>query len=205
MTRKQVLIGAMGAALATGCSEALTSVSSTGTGRPDAATTHANAPAIDVSGEWVWSRELSLIFPVWVAQGVFGIEPEGPSTSARCTGSGTMTLVQNGSSFSGVSQNTEGQCVTRGGQVFPGVAPDLPQPVEDGVIRGRSLNLHLIAAGGSLDCTSHAVVTELDGGTATALRGGGPCIIPGHPKSAVPLDPPPGGTQTILSWTAERP
>lgn len=40
-------------------------------GRPDAANTHANAPAIDVSGEWGWSRKLSLIFQTirtWTAE-----------------------------------------------------------------------------------------------------------------------------------------
>ena len=168
-----------------------------------AASVALSAGVIDISGEWVWSQELVLILPAWAAEQFFGIQPEGATTHSRCTGSGTMMLVQTGDSFSGSSQSTAGQCVTRGGQVFAGVGAGIPQPIVDGKIQGRSLAFHRLGAGGSVDCLYHAVIS-LTGSLATELAGGGPCVVPGHPKSTVPLDPPPGGTQTVLSWTAVR-
>jgi hypothetical protein len=165
---------------------------------------HAGA-TIDVSGEWLWSREEMLSFPAWVAEDIFGIEPEGPTTHARCTGTGTLTLEQVGGTFSGVGQGTDGECITSGGQVFSGAAPGAPRPVFDGKIHGRSLEWQELSAGGSVACSMHAVISEFDGTTAVALSGGGPCVVPGHPQSMIPLDPPPGGHQTVLSWSATRP
>jgi hypothetical protein len=177
---------------------------SSGRGSLAAGLTSAGSGA-DVAGDWQWSQELVLILPAWAAQGIFGIQPEGPTTYSRCSATGAMTLSQTGSTFTGTSQATSGQCVTKGGQIFLGVAPAQPQPIVGGMIRGRSLQMHRIGAGGSVDCTSHGVITEVQDGEATALKGGGPCIVPGHPKSNVPLDPPPGGVQTVLTWTAVRP
>jgi hypothetical protein len=165
---------------------------------------HAGA-AIDVSGDWLWSSEEKLSFPVWVAQGIFGIDPEGPTTQARCTATGTMTLEQVDRIFSGVSVRTGGECVTPGGQVFSGVTGGASEPGFDGEINGRNLSWQEFVAAGMVACSMRAVISAFDGTTAIELSGGGPCIVPGHPKSVIPLDPPPGGHQTILSWSATRP
>lgn len=190
---------AIGIALIAGCSE--TEITEASPDRSPLMSAHGGA-SIDISGDWLWSREEHLIFPAWVAELIFGIQPEGPTTSARCSGSGTMSLVQTGNTFSGVATSEGGQCTTRGGQVFAGVAPN--EPIVDGQIRGKSVRFHLIGAGGSVDCAMHAVISEIQAGTASALTGGGHCIVPGHPKSPIPLDPPPGGVQNEASFTANR-
>ncbi|HSJ30535.1 MAG TPA: hypothetical protein VK933_03815, partial [Longimicrobiales bacterium] len=163
---------------------------------------HGADAAIDVSGEWLWSDRERLILPEWAATLVFGIQPEGPRTSAICEGSGTMTLVQEGAVVSGEWVRTSQQCVTRGGQVFDS-APFLPAPLVNGEVRGRNLVIQF-GGGNAVDCTFRASIT-VNGQAATALSGGGTCIVPGHPKSNVPLDPPPGGVDKILSFSAVRP
>jgi hypothetical protein len=165
---------------------------------------HANTPAsADVGGDWRWSVELALSFPDWVAAGVFGIQPEGPITTARCAMTGTMTLIQDDDTFTGTSLITGGGCLTRGGQAFMGIVA--PEAIVDGRITGRSLGWRQVVAGGLVACRLHAVIADEQAGLATVLDGGGPCIVPGHPKLDDPFDPPPGGTQSILSWTAVRP
>lgn len=165
---------------------------------------HAGA-VIDVSGDWLWTQEEKLSFPAWVARDIFGIDPEGPTTQARCTVTGTMTLEQVDDAFSGVSVRTGGECSTSGGQVFSGSESGGPRPGFDGQIHGRNMAWQELAAGGTVACSMRAVISAIDGTTAIELRGGGPCVVPGHPKSVIPLDPPPGGHQTVLSWRATRP
>ncbi len=160
------------------------------------------AASADVDGDWLWTVELALSVPDYVAAGVFGIQPEGPMTRARCAFTGTMTLAQAADAFTGSALITAGECVTRGGQTFVGIVA--PEVIEDGRIRGHSLEWRQLVAGGLVACSIHAVITEELAGTATVLEGAGPCFVPGHPRLNDPFDPPPGGTQTILSWTAVR-
>jgi hypothetical protein len=49
------------------------------------------------------------------------------------------------------------------------------------------------------------VVSASVGGVATILKGTGRTVVPGHPHSPVPLDPPPAGTSTMIAWEAIRP
>ena len=161
------------------------------------------ATTVDVSGDWIWSREDHLTFPVFAAQFVFGIAPEGPTTSARCENSGTMTLVQGGTTLSGTLQKIEHRCVTKGGQVFQDPAAFVPKTITGGV-RGR--NVELLVDGVNVDCRHSTVASDLEGNYPSTLEGGGPCIVPGHPKSTseCQLDPPPGGTSKALTFSAER-
>lgn len=157
----------------------------------------------DVSGSWNWSRVEQLTFPAWVATDIIGIQPEGPTTVARCQGSGTMSLIQADASFTGTFVQTAQECTTQGGQAFQDPAAFVPVAIDEGRIRGQSIGLLL--DGVVVDCLYHAVISEVQAGVALALAGVGRCIVPGHPKSELPLDPPPAGTSTTLSWEAWRP
>lgn len=163
-----------------------------------------SAALVDVSGLWNWSNEERLTMPEIVAA-MFGIPPEGPITQIRCESSGTMVLTQVGSSFSGPAERTSISCETKGGFAFlpgPQFAPVFFD-VEDGRIRGNSI--HFVFGGAPLPTPSHGVVSASVGGVATVLKGTGRTIVPGHPHSPVPVDPPPGGTSTMIAWEATRP
>lgn len=168
----------------------------------------AQKPAVvDVSGSWNWSRQEHLTLPDWVVTDILQptnptLTPEGPITQATCTGSGIMTLVQADATFSGTFTQTAHACVTTGGQDFKDPTAFVPVAVEEGRIRGRSIRMLLDDI--MIDCIYHAVISKVQGGVAMALKGGGECIVPGHPKSEIPLDPPPAGTSKTLSFTAVR-
>lgn len=158
---------------------------------------------LDISGSWVWTREEHLNLSAWAAANIFGIQPEGPMTIARCTFVGTMEVIQTGTTFEGAYDLTGGGCVTRGEEPFAG--PSGPPEPFTGRITGRSVRLWI--DGFLVDCVHHAVVSKAQGNRAVAMEGSaGRCIIPGHPKSTVPgFDPPPAGTEVFTSWLATRP
>jgi hypothetical protein len=164
---------------------------------------HASS-ATDVSGAWNWSSVQYLTAPPFVAQLIFGIQPEGPVTRLRCDTSGTLNLTQAGDTFTGTATQ-QATCETGGGYIF--VSPPSATPpvvdVADGRIAGRSLKF--VFSAGPLTCPFEGVITDLDQSIATDLRATGRCIIPGHPQSPVPAEPPPGGTSKTVSWTATRP
>jgi hypothetical protein len=157
---------------------------------------------LDLSGDWSWRAEHQLTFPDWVANFVFGIDPEGPTTIARCEEIGDLTLIRTGSTFAGTLLTTRDRCTTRRGQDFEDPGGGVPTLIEVGDIRGRSVTLLL--KGPLVDCVYRGVITTGDGGQPTTMEGTGRCIIPGHPKSSAPLDPPPAGTSKTLSWSARR-
>jgi hypothetical protein len=171
------------------------------TAPPEVALHSGHSASIDVEGNWTWMRTDLLTFPDWVAAVVFGVEPEGPVTGATCEAAGSMSLTQSGASLAGTSTTSAQQCTTSGGQVFTDPGAFAPQSVS-GVLTGRSMRLELVGA--AVSCAYHAVASQISGGTAHALNGGGPCIVPGHPQSAIPAPPPPGGTSKTLTWTALR-
>lgn len=160
----------------------------------------AGAPA-DISGDWNLSRVHQVTAPDWVAEFIFGIEPEGPVTVFRCVSSGNMTLSQTDGAFTGTAAWASNECETKGGQVF---SAGFPPITIDGRITGRSLRFEWTEAG-MLVCPQHGVIADSDNGVAGRLRGTGRCIIPGHPLSPVPLEPPPAGTSKTLEWEAVRP
>lgn len=163
------------------------------------------APA-DLSGAWIWSRVDQITMPAWVAEQLAGIEPEGPVTHARCEGSGTMTLTQQGASFEGTALQTTQECRTRGGKGFTSPGSAAPIQITGGRITGAAIRFDL-ATPMVIPCPYQAVITAMRDGTAVALSGTGRCLLPGHPQSESPfvLDPPPGGTSKVLTWTATRP
>ena len=155
---------------------------------------------IDVSGSWNWTKLEQLTFPAWVAAEVFGIDAEGPVTRARCEGAGTLSIVQDGQAFTGTSLTTAVSCETSGGQVFVDPLSFGPSAVS-GTVTGRSVRF---TQGVVVNCDYHATILAVEGGTATELRGGSRCVLPGHPQSEIPADPPPGGTSGSLFWSASR-
>lgn len=171
----------------------------------------AASTTLGVDGDWSWERVEQLRMPRWVVEDVVNpapgpdILPEGPNTHARCVAEGHMTLTQTGDEFEGSMIVTSSQCETQGGQLFQGPSAGLPVQVLDGAIRGRSLAFswgNMIVT----PCPTQAVVTDMDGDVATAFSGGGRCVLPGHPQSGsvLPLEPPPGGTSTTLTFDAWR-
>ncbi len=167
--------------------------------------------AVDVSGDWDWRQVERLRMPRWFVEGPLNALPqndvvaEGPNTQATCTSEGELALTQTGASFHGSITRTHAQCETRGGQLFQGPGVGLPLQLFDGEIQGLNVAFSI----GNLEvtpCPHHAVVSESSDGVALALSGGGRCVIPGHPLSGsvIPLDPPPGGTSTTLSFEAWR-
>ena len=170
-----------------------------------AASSNANASSpADVSGTWNWSSTEHLTFPPFVAQLIFGIQPEGPVTQLRCDSTGTMHLIQSGGAFTGSATQTA-VCETGRGHVFvpPPAAFPIALVVTDGQIIGHSI--HFLSSGADIPCPFNGVITGFDNGTATDLSATGRCIVPGHPKSPVPFEPPPAGTSKTLTWTASRP
>jgi hypothetical protein len=156
---------------------------------------------IDISGAWDLSRTHQVTAPDWVAELIFGIEPEGPVTLFRCVSSGSMNLTQAGGGFAGTAAWTSNLCETKGGQVF---SAGFPPITIEGEIRGGSVRFDWTEAG-MLICPHEGVIMEVEGATAVHLSGTGRCVLPGHPLSPVPLDPPPAGTSKTLGWDAVRP
>ncbi|HEX6309002.1 MAG TPA: hypothetical protein VFZ69_12485 [Longimicrobiales bacterium] len=163
---------------------------------PDEVTVSGSAVyAADAGGSWTFQRELVLTAPEWVAALVFGIQPEGSVTHIECADAGTLHLVQTGAALSGSATITGGTCTTRGGQAFT-----MPQPgivIPEGTVAGTSVRFVWVEDG-YLPCTYHLVLS------GTSLDGTGRCVVPGHPQSPVPADPPPAGTSKVVSFSATR-
>lgn len=147
------------------------------TAQRDASTTPAafstaQADAIDLGGTWNWSETVKTIFPPLIA-GIIGIVPEGPVTHATCYDTGTMTLIQTGSTFVGTATQSS-ICTTSGGQQY---APPFPPTLDilDGRIEGRSIDFSF-----SEGCPYQGTVS-LDGGIAVQIGGTGMCEIMLHP------------------------
>jgi len=127
-------------------------------------------------------------------------------THLRCETSGTMLLVQSGTTFSGLATRTGGSCETEAGLVFvppPSAWPN-SLPVAEGRITGRGIHF-LFGVVAGMGCPHHGAITNVEGGTATELKANGRCIIPGHPQSPAPLGPPPLGTSHDTSFVVTRP
>ena len=168
---------------------------------PAAAPDQSAALALAIDGAWNWTRVVRLTAPPWVAQQIFGIVPEGPVTHIRCESTGLMTLNQTNESFSGSASTNTNDCETNGAQIFTGTLPAVL--ITDGQVTGRRVEFMWVEDG-MLFCPHHGVASGADGGLANQLDGTGRCIVPGHPKSAAPLPPPPAGTSKTVSWTAAR-
>jgi hypothetical protein len=160
----------------------------------------------DVSGSWNWSGAGHLTVPSADVERLLGILPEGPITHLRCESTGTMELSQTGPGFSGLATRNTSRCETGGGRVLELPSATFPNtlPVVDGLITGRAVHFLLGAVAG-VGCPHNGAIQDVVEGAATELRATGRCIIPGHPQSPVPRDPPPGGTSHDTSFVATRP
>jgi hypothetical protein len=160
----------------------------------------------DVSGLWNWAASGRLTVPSTDVERLLGILPEGPITHLRCEATGTMELLQTGTAFSGLATRDSSRCETGGGRVLTLPTATFPNtlPVGDGLITGRGLHF-LFGAAAGLGCPHNGAIQDVVAGVATALSAAGRCIIPGHPQSPVPRDPPPGGTSHDTSFVATRP
>lgn len=158
-----------------------------------------------LAGAWAWTATGRLTVPESQVEIVFGIPAEGPVTHLRCDSSGTLQLSQTGSAFAGLASRTTARCETGGGRVFvpPSTAFPPVLPVADGTIRGRAVQFLLGQVAG-LGCPHHGAIVDLDDATAVEFRASGRCIIPGHPQSPVPVEPPPLGTSHDTSFIAAR-
>jgi hypothetical protein len=156
------------------------------------------AQSVNVDGVWNISRVVQITAPDWVAVLIFGVAPEGVVTHILCETTGTMELFQDGETFHGTAQGTTSNCETHGGQsTSGGGSADIV--IVDGTIDGRSIKFDWLEDQ-MLVCPYKLVVSS-DG---DRLSGTGRCIVPGHPQSIVPLDPPPGGTSKTLNFEATR-
>jgi hypothetical protein len=198
---------ALAAALFSGCSNATPEgieASPIAPGSFTAGLSSNAAPAVpDISGTWNWRRDVQLTAPTWAAELIFGIQPEGPITHMRCESFGTMELNQAGATFSGTAVRETITCETKGGQVFAPAHPAIT--IADGTVSGQSIHYTLVEHSMvMIPCPNRGVISQLHGTTATRMGGTGRCLVPGHPQSPVPLDPPPAGTSKTLSWEAWR-
>jgi hypothetical protein len=117
-----------------------------------------------------------------------------------------MELSQAGATFTGVTTRNASHCETGGGRVLHLPTATFPNTlaVAEGLITGRAVHFLLGAVAG-LGCPHNGAIQDVVEGAATELRATGRCIIPGHPKSPVPRDPPPAGTSHDTSFVATRP
>jgi hypothetical protein len=160
----------------------------------------------DVSGSWNWSGAGHLTVPASEVQRLLGIEPEGPITHLRCEAAGTMELSQVGTSFNGSATRYTSRCETGSGRVLELPTSTFPNvlPIVDGLITGRAIHF-LMGAVAGVGCPHNGAIQDVEEGGATELRASGRCIIPGHPQSPVPRDPPPAGTSHDTNFVATRP
>jgi hypothetical protein len=125
-------------------------------------------PAIDIAGTWSFSEEAKGLIPEEFATEFFGIQPEGRATHFICHDEGTFTIVQDGSSFTGTTEQT-GICVTNGGQIITNDSPG-PAPLLDGRVSGRTIHSDF-----SDPICPYTGVLTVESGFATAMNGTGRC------------------------------
>ncbi|HSM34783.1 MAG TPA: hypothetical protein VK837_00170 [Longimicrobiales bacterium] len=154
---------------------------------------------VDISGDWNWNERSRFILSVEAAA-IFGVTPEGPNTVLDCESGGTLTLDQNGATFTGFATQSS-SCETKGGVAV--VPPVLPPALDvvDGQIMGRRISF--VFGAGPIPCPYTASMTTV-GGVATSLSGTGRCIGPGHPQSVLPVPPPPLAPGSTIEWNAWR-
>jgi hypothetical protein len=151
------------------------------------------APA-DISGVWAYSDQNFIHLDEFSA-GLFGFAPEGRRTTIRCEHIGSLTVVQDGSTFSATFEG-HATCVSAGGAVVAGPSTSFME----GSIIGASLQLVLME--GPIQCPGRGAIRS-QGGVAVGLAGNLRCIEPGHPLSGVQAPAPRAGPNRTL-WEATR-
>lgn len=158
----------------------------------------ANA-VVDLSGPWIWTHLTVFVLPTEVAKAVVPAQSwdllEGPVTRITCHVSGTMSLAQNGSAFSGTATQAA-SCETRTVPAFV-PPPFVFQPaftVDNGQVTGHAFQFSHVVEGE--DACVNLGSARVVGGVAVGWRATGMCDIPipDHPKVA----------KTTI-WEATRP
>jgi hypothetical protein len=151
----------------------------------------------DIGGVWDYSEQTRLVLAGEVAL-AFGLAYEGPVLQMDCESpAGVLTLVQNGSTFTGTLVHPVSTCVTRGGQAAP---PPWQLPYEatlSGRVTGRALHIEQIDAPPfpPVPCAKNGTI-EVTGGVAVTLHTTGRCDL-----SDAPFQP----ATASNSGTATRP
>jgi hypothetical protein len=196
MLRNGSLTTLAGIAALLGCSDA------TGPAAPPAAAVAAllaqPAPP-QIGGEWHETRTNFIHLTPFAAE-LWGFVAEGARTTIRCSAEGTMSLIQDGSSFSG-SLTEEFVCISQGGQQRE-FGPETTDIV-DGKIGGQAIAFTLIGQPGPVNCPANGVISAEDG-VAVAMRGTWRCIEPGHPRSVWNTASPPRLGPNRAQWQATR-
>jgi hypothetical protein len=125
----------------------------------------------DVSGTWEWTSLTPVVVPGDVGPAFWGVNPEGAILHLTCRTWGTLTIVQNGSSFTGTSDQSA-ECITKGGQTAAWT-PFGPFYTVSGSIMGHNVTIQgedFCAWQGSL---------SVQKGVATAFHTVGGCQPPG--------------------------
>jgi hypothetical protein len=148
----------------------------------------------DISGVWSYSDQNFIHLDEFSA-GLFGFAPEGRRTTIRCDHIGSLTVVQDGSTF-GATFDGHATCVSAGGAVVAGPS----QSFMEGTIVGASLQL--LRTDGPIQCPGGGTIRS-KGGVAVGMAGTLRCIEPGHPQSGVQAPAPRAGPNRTL-WEATR-
>lgn len=193
MTRSRTIGWFVAAAVLAGCGESAQPLEPD----PSFAVQQAQAGVIDISGTWLLEFENFIHLTEDAARFHFGLEPEGTRTTLRCTASGSMTLDQDGTTFTGASGGSS-TCVTTGGQVLQLTGGG---PIVDGQIRGRSV--HFTTMDGPVACPARGAIKTVAGNQAVEMSGNWHCVEPGHPQSLWSAPPPRMGPNRSL-WRAYR-
>jgi hypothetical protein len=156
--------------------------------------TAAYAAPADISGAWAWSDQNFIHLDEFSA-GLFGFASEGRRTTIRCSHTGILTVVQDGSTFA-ASFDGHATCVSAGGAVVAGPSASFME----GRIVGNSIQLAL--AEGPIQCPGHGAIRS-EGGVAVGMAGTLACIEPGHPLSGVQAPAPRAGPNRTR-WEAAR-
>ena len=136
----------------------------------------------DLEGEWEWEEYTYILGPSEPLMFIFGIPlPEGPVMRLTCHASGTLTIIQNGESFAGLTDQTS-DCISEGGQVA--ATPPFPPGFSiEGFITGNAV--HFQADVGLGIVCSYNGSLRVSQGTASDLTAHGGCDVPSpfHPNA----------------------
>jgi hypothetical protein len=159
------------ATLLTGCVDALDPIDSAAA--PAFAVTV--QAAIDISGSWSYDETTML-----------KMKPDGQLHGTCRLPDGVLTIVQDGSTFTGTLIHPTTTCTDRNGQAFP--SPwDLPyMAIVSGTITGRALHISQYDAPPSypVHCPKNGVLS-VSGGAAVALSTTGRCDLSFLPFPAI--------------------
>lgn len=132
---------------------------------------------VDISGTYEWSEITRLELHESLVTEFFGIEPEGTMTTLTCPSWGSLTITQNGSTFTGEGTQSAA-CTTEGGQAVVPMAFPPSLSLVDGVIEDQQFRFTFDT--GVFPCLYEGVIQH-EGGTLN-LVGSGHCEPPFPPE-----------------------